>query len=253
MISAFANGVGTLFRGISDFFTQPRFWLYAFIPFLILLGFYLAIGWLLLGCVLPFLVDYLPQAPPESWMNWVWTPLRWGILITVWISLLLAGLAAACSLYEIFGALFFDRMVQRVEKERYGLLPVPLSTSQNLKFILQAVLFSLNTLWISIGAFLISFWVPFLGPFILIACVGYRFGLTCLFACAFARGMSIPQLKRAVKGDRLRILGFGMMLYLLLLIPFAGLFLLAGFSFGGIRLFHDHILPRCPVLPEKKI
>ena len=90
--------------------------------------------------------------------------------------------------------------------------------------------------------------IPVAGLIPAVAVVGYRFGLSYAFSSAFARRIDVREVRRRARPHRAAVVAFGGLSYLLLLIPFAAVFLLPGFALGGSIFFHERL--RDTSLPE---
>lgn len=232
-------GLRYLFRGIRFFYTHPAYWFYAAVPFLILSVVYIGVFWAVIAWLAPFLTGLLP-VPPESyaWIDWIIMPVRWLIHLTLWISAAFLAVTVAANLYEILGALFFDAMVLKIEKNIWGIEHTPVGGKQNFMFILQTVGYASVTLILTLLFFVLGLFIPFAGPILMIIFIGYRFGMSYLFAPSFARGEGISVLRKKLKCHRMALLTFGSGIYILLLIPFTAIFLLPAFSSGGVLLYN---------------
>ena len=69
--------------------------------------------------------------------------------------------------------------------------------------------------------------------------IGYRQALTYLFSSGFNRGLLLPEIRRLAGKQKMKILGFGITINLLYLIPFAVIFLIPGFLAAGAMLYNE--------------
>ena len=79
-----------------------------------------------------------------------------------------------------------------------------------------------------------------LGQIALLLFAGYRYGFSLISSAFNYHGMSWQEIRVWSHKNPGRILGFGIASYILLLIPFAILFVLPGITLGGILLYHDY-------------
>ncbi len=237
--------------GIRAFYRNPELWVYGILPMAVILVFYSLLMLLLFWIGVPFLTGLLPD--PESWSVW----LRWLvyvaralIYISSLIAVLLAGIFFLCSLYEAVGALFFDGLVMRFEKERYGIVHEPLPLRKTLRFLLESILFSLITMLWSLLLLIPALYIPIIGILPAAIVVGYRFGMSYLFSSAFADGRGVREIRRLASPRRPLMLGFGFASYFWLLIPFAAIFLLPCFALAGTMLYRERLVPEGSNLPN---
>ena len=74
--------------------------------------------------------------------------------------------------------------------------------------------------------------------------MGYCVGIAYMLTPANTRGLALADMRARVSGRRSVVLGFGLTAYLLLLIPFATLFLLPGIVLGGADLVNRELADR---------
>lgn len=238
----FSKGVSYLLNGISFFYKTPSLWKYSLFPFLLTLVLYGLILFVTIRYGIPFVLDFLPDPDAHAqWLRWLIHPLRWLAVISCYVGLMLFSIMTLSSVYELLGALFFDGMVVKVEQEKYRREISPLSFQQNLFCALQSGFFSIVTMLISLLLFFSSLFLPGIGLILMALFIGYRIALTYLFSSGFNRGLGVREItQRAGKRKRL-ILGFGTTAYLLLLIPFAAIFLIPGFVVSGVLLYNEEL------------
>ena len=238
----FSRGAGWLLKGISCFYRSPSLWKYALIPFLQTLLLYGVLFFVAVRYGIPFLLDLLPDPEAQAgWLRWVIHPLRWLAALSCFLGLVLAAILTLSSVYELLGAPFFDGMVVRMEREKYGRMSVPLPFQRNLVCAFQGGMFSIVTMLLAVGLFFCSLILPVVGPVLMGVVIGYRMALTYLFSSGFNRGLGIREIQaRAGKRNRL-ILGFGVTAYLLMMIPFVSVFLIPAFVVSGILLYNEEL------------
>ncbi len=235
-------GAGYLHAGIRAFYREPALWPYAVWPMATVLVCYSLLMFLLVWQGIPFLTGLLPD--PAAWSVW----LRWIIYtarILIWLSTLaaafLAGAFFLCTLYEAVGALFFDGLVMRYEKEHYGIEPRAVPFRKTLRFLWESIWYSLGTMMLNLLLLIPAFFIPFVGIVPAVLVVGYRFGITYLFSSAFSDGRGVRKVRLLAAQHRALMTGFGSVSYLWLLIPFSAVFLLPGFALGGAMLYHERL------------
>ncbi len=216
MASDFFNGMGYAGRGIGDFFSRPELWKYAVFPVLIVFALYTGAGFAAFCCIDNIFASI-------------------GVFILVLLSLTLL-----CPLYELFGGIFFDSMVEAFEKKEYDNRNPGRKLFTEITFFLEACLFSFVTLLLFLLMFLIGL-IPVIGPVLLVLVMGYRYALTYMLNVCCCHGLSVKDLKKAAAKKRMAVAGFGTAVYFLLLIPLGGLFFLPGIILGASRLYNEKL------------
>ena len=84
----------------------------------------------------------------------------------------------------------------------------------------------------------LSVLLPGAGVLLMALFIGYRQALSCLFASGFNRGLTLREIRRRAGTRKMLVLGFGVTVYLLFLIPFAAVFLIPGFAVSGTLLYN---------------
>ena len=242
MINDFIKGMSYIARGIQDFFHDQESWKYALFPLGFLVVIYFVVFWKVIdlsNSISAKINQHAANLPDWlSWLNSVVCGLShfFGIVA----ALLIVGMTI-CTLYEMFGGLFFDSLVDHYETRKYGPPEKPVTWSMNLRYCIGSVLFGLQTALAFGGLFFVSLFFPVIGQILLIICMGYFLGLSYIVCSANRNGMNIAQLKKAAAKKSCIILGFGIPSYFLLMIPFAAIILLPGLVLGGSELFNHEL------------
>ncbi|WP_176011573.1 EI24 domain-containing protein [Victivallis sp. Marseille-Q1083] len=237
-VERFRRGAGLVPRGIRLFYGNRHYWPYALWPMALLLLLYTLGLAGLIGWGLPEVLALLPEGRETgTFLQLLFNVLRWLVGGTLLLTVILLMLLLVSTVYEMFGSLFFDQLAAKFEELHCrNRVEVP-GWRQGMRFMLQSVCFSAGTLVWGIGLGILGLLVPVVGPLLAVTVVGYRFGLTYLFSSSFNHGIGVPALRRRMKSCRWEVLGLGVTAYLLLLIPFAAIFLLPGFTLAGTLLF----------------
>lgn len=240
VVRDFLDGSLYVFRGIRFFYRTPVLWKYSLIPFLFLLLFYALILYAVCWFALPFLLDFLPQTENAPQLLRIFIRiLRWIVALSCGIGVLLIALVTLTSGYELAGALFFDAMIVRIEQIRYHRNAEGLSFRKNLVCALQSALFSIRTVMLSLLLLIPALLIPVVGIVPMVLIIGYRQALTYLFSSGFNRGLLLPEIRRLAGKEKMKMLGFGITINLLYLIPFVVIFLIPGFLAAGAMLYNE--------------
>jgi len=242
----FSIGVIALFSGFKLFLSKPRYWHFVVWPLLFSIILYGLGFWLYFAYLHPFLISFLPEAAEHSaWWSWVIYPLRWLVNISVMLFGIMITLLTVTTLYSMLAAPFFDRMTLNMEKDCFAFEePEQRKREAFLYFgssILNALILNMQTLFWAIVLFPLSFLVPYIGVIIYILVVSYFLGLSFLQYSVEHRTMSRAEFKESLKGNRLKVLGFGATAYFLLYIPLLAIPLLPIATAGGVVLFNKEL------------
>lgn len=233
-----AEGIAAAGRGIAEFYGNWKLWKYSLFPLAITAVIYLLLGWgahmggRYLADLLAGLCDGLPE-----FLRWLGGVARFTVRVAA--ALLFAALIAftLSTLYELFGWLFFDRMIEEFERERFGRNLPKKSAAFTMRFLQDSCIYSLGTLcWIVLTA-LLGLFFPLLGQAAAVAVIGRRIGVVYLAAAGYNDNRSLGEIRVLAAHHRMRAAGFGITVYLLTLIPFAPVFLLPGLVLGGVLLY----------------
>ena len=244
MLKEFVSGVKIFFRGISLFYGDRSLWRYAALPFICTCA----------ACAVLFYAAYLAgKAASAAVGNWVaelpdYLGFLSGILggAAVVVSLLAAAVIAISLLgvlYECFGGLFFDALIEKFSGKYYGAACLKRDLRFDVEFILASAVYGIKTLLISLPLMLAALMFPVVGQMIFAVVMGYRFGICYPVAAGYCRGKSFKESLQLTKPHKYAVAGFGITAYtVLMLLPLAVIVLLPGIVLGGVILFQEKCL-----------
>ncbi|MCQ2380316.1 MAG: EI24 domain-containing protein [Victivallaceae bacterium] len=240
-IADFLRGAAYVKSGCAEFYGDKGCWKFAILPMVMVLAVYIAMFLLLLYLpdrIAPSVDAWIAELP--KWLSWIGTLFKvlWYAAGTVVFVIVLGTMTSA--LYETFGGLFFDPMVERHERRLLGTMPNN-SFVRMTKICLGSMFFALGTLWYMLLLMLLWLFLPVVGQIVLVVCLGYRTGISYLISPASVRGITVGRLRETAADNRAAVLGFGVCSYLLFLIPFATLIVLPGVVLGGAQLFDKEL------------
>ena len=242
-IKHFFVGLYKLFEGIKVLKQEKKYWKYAKISMLLNIIFYIIIFFLLFHYLLPFLNSLFPHSD-NHYLSALFSVLEWIINILIIITaLFLSGLFFNTVFFAITSP-YLDGLSILAEKERYGYKMIE---GKGIKHAVHGYYMSIwNGIWLN---FLTIFWVIVLFPLnFIIPVVGflpgtltgaYFLGMSFLIYSAEHRRLTRMEFKKTISGKRMYILGFGIAVYLTLLIPFAAALIIPGGVLGGTMLFNE--------------
>lgn len=246
--SDFLRGCGYVFRGIKGFWVHPRLWLYAVIPFLcVKLVCSLFLYVLMNQFILPF-----GGKVNEIISGWGWEGTGQVVeKIILWffiVMMLMVFTAISNMLFELFGAIFFAKMVRQYEHTVYHRpLKPDISFQKDIENAVSCGIYAVITLLFTIVLFVLSFFFPVVIQVLTIILIGYRYGISYCSEAGFNRKLTLGMLQRQFQGrHKLILYGFGVAVFLLLMIPLISIIFIPGFVIGGTILVNEEC---CPVKP----
>jgi CysZ protein len=245
-VKQFLLGAIYFLRGMKLFYTKPRYWSYAIVPMILSIVLYVLGFWAFFYFVQPHIMNLLPEpAQYSEWIRWLIYPLRWLVYLSSIILGLTIFLMTFTGVYFMLSAPFFDNMTVKMEELQYNFKFQPAIGKEMLSYwitsIFNGTLLAIKTIIWSVILFPFTFLIPYGGMLVFILVVGYLMALSFLLYSAEHRRLNGKDLKEALKGNRIAILGFGVITYLALFIPFAAIVLLPGAVAGGVILFNEQI------------
>lgn len=245
MITDYVKGISYIFRGTDIFFHDKESWRYALFPLSLLFAVYFFLFWGMIG-LSHYFADKISQAMTSlpGWLSWLGNVISGLSYLAGTIAALLILGTTVCTLYEIFGGLFFDSLVDHYETRKYGPRETKPTWSANLKYCIESILLGIQTAVVFCGLFFVGLFFPIFGQIVLVICMGYFLGLSYIFCSANRNGVTLAGLKKNAGKKTFVILGYGITCYLVLLIPFAVLIFLPGLVLGGSELFNHELKER---------
>ncbi|MBQ9755106.1 MAG: EI24 domain-containing protein [Lentisphaeria bacterium] len=241
----FFRGACCAIDGIKYFYNDRSLWKHTIGPWLTLLAAYTGITWVifrLAGTLASCLTARMDNCPA-----FLKTLLEGSLTLVATLLAALIVLTTLSTLFEIFGGVFFDRLIEEFEKKYYNTTFPRVPFSNQLLFTLQAAWFGFKTALLFLILLLLSFFLPFAGQLLLVLFVGIRMAYSLLFAPGFLRGQGIEETKEILSRRKMELLGFGVAVYLLQLIPLMLPLTLPGMILGAVMLYNGPI----PALPRQ--
>ena len=237
--SAFLQGIQANINGVKFFYAHRDLWKYALVPWIFVVIFYaLFVAGLIWGmsALTASLRECMESLP--GWLSWLTALVSAGGVIAVIAASVLAVVFLTSTVYELFGGLFFDALIARIELNESGIKLPENSWNFNLRVVADTFRYTLGTLlWMVLTLFINL--IPLIGPVISFFIISYRFGVTYLSITTFRYGMTLFQAQQKLTGRKAAVLGYGTAINLVYLVPGAVFFLLPGIITGGVLLARD--------------
>jgi len=242
MITDYLKGMSYIGQGLRVFFHDKASWRYAFLPLSLLFFVYFFLFWGIIG-LSHYFSDKISQAMTSlpGWLSWLGNVFCGLSYLAGTVAALLILGATVCTLYEIFGGLFFDSLVDHYETRKYGPRQTKTTWTANLKYCVESILLGIQTTIVFCGLFFVSLFFPIFGQIVLVICMGHYLGLSYIYCSANRNGVTLAGLKKIAGKKTFVILGYGITCYLLLMVPFAALIFLPGLVLGGSELFNHEL------------
>jgi uncharacterized protein involved in cysteine biosynthesis len=227
----FTYGAECAIRGIRVFYSRPRLWPYALPPLLCVMLLYAAIVCAVIFWCAPGLRGWAEGLSFPAWLAWLQTVLKWCLSFFFWVVIPLLLLFLTGTLYEMFGNMLFDILVDRFEK---GAFPEHPGAEQTYARMLSLTAgFVLLTI-VSYLIWFLIFWIPVVGFLFRRAICGRSY----LHDSAIRQGRHVSELRQQVAQNRMAVLGFGVIACFMEPIPF----LIPGLVIGGSILYHTRLV-----------
>lgn len=237
--SEFFTGARLLGRGFGMYATNPRLLLLGLIPAVISL--------LLVTAGLVALIFFLDEfAELVTWFadDWASTPrriMRWTAQAAILVTAGVVAIFTYTALTLIIGDPFYEVISKRVEEREGGKAgDVDVPWHRSLRWnAADSVRLLLLSLTLSVPLFLLGF-IPVVGQTVvpvLNATVGGWLLAVELTGIPFnRRGLRLADRRRVLRGNRTLALGFGIPVFLLMLVPFVGVFVIPAAVAGSTLL-----------------
>lgn len=245
-VKRFFGGVGFLVRGLKLWATSPKLMLLGAVPALIV-GAAFTVGLVLFAVNLNTVSAWLTPFADE-WDDVPQTVIRVTVGVAAVVAVVFAGLFAFTAVTLAVGDPFYERIWRQVE-QRSGGAPVAADESfwagvrraagNGIRLFAATALSGL--LLLACG------FIPLVGQTVVpvvAAAVGGWFLAVELSGFAFdARRLSLRERRRMLGADRARTLGFGVVTYLLFLVPLGAVFVMPAAVAGATLLARDALDP----------
>ena len=237
--SSFFKGVFLVFEGISFFYKEKCLWKYTLGPWLLLIFLYTGMVWLMLRMSRLFtawLSSYL-----NGWPDFLQGIAAVTITVTAVLFCALLILTTLCTLFEIFGGLFFDKLLEECNRRYYKIPETAVPLKSQLFFAWQGTVYGLKSTLLLCILMIASLLLPVFGQILMVAVMGKRMAYAFLFAPGFLKGKGIDETRKEFKNRKWEVAGFGICVYLIQLIPLSLPFTLPGMVTGALMLYNGKI------------
>ena len=239
----FLCGISYIISGCRKFYSDARYWKYTIIPFLCVALFYTFLFWAVIyffNLGEKYMIEFIYRQFPE-FLHGIVSVVKFIMQFARTATIILLLSTTISALYGIFGGLFFDCLVEYHEKKEFGITAAPFSFFKMIRYAFSSLIFGITSAFKMFIFFIFSLFFPLAGQILLIIVTGYTLSISCMVAPANNCGLTISKLRKIAGKRKFAVAGFGIAAYILMMIPFAALFLLPGLVLGGSELFNREL------------
>lgn len=233
------------FEGLKILFSSSRYFRYAWFSFLLNLVLYLLLIYVLYHFFFPWIDALFPSHSHYGFLSFIYKATEYIIKIIVSLFLLVLSLIFFNTLFFAVSAPYLDGLSLQVEKDFFGFTPA----QEGIKGLAKSYMISIRnsirlnflTLFWGIILFPLNFLLPFVGflPGMLVS--SYFLGLSFVILPAEHRLLDKSAFGSKLSGKRLKVLIFGLAIYIILLVPFTALLFIPSAIIGGTLLYNQEI------------
>jgi CysZ protein len=236
----FASGVGFFMQGVGWVARNGRWWLFGLIPAVIAFAVYV-VALILLGTNATSLAEFLtPFADSWSWRE----AFRTAIAIAVFLGGLALAVITFAAVTLTIGEPFYEKLSTAVDElpaadEQPWWRTLPRSIRDSLVTLGYVLLFTIPLFFLGFVPVVGQTVVPVLGA----AVSGFFLTVELTTLALERRGMARKQRFALLRGNKAASLGFGVVVFLLFLVPFVAVIAMPAAVAGGALLVRHRIAP----------
>lgn len=227
------------------YFCEIKLWKYTLFLIIPATLFYIGVSYLIFWHMMPYLLNFLPEGTNSNiFLKYLYLGLYWISAVVLFAITMLCFYFTYTIIFILAATPFLDSLSLKVEKIKYN----HTIDSEQLPEMLKSIHYStvnaikltlLSTLWVLL-LFPLNFIIPVIGciPGFIIG--GYFYGASFLVYSAEHRKIPYKVFMNNFKSKKSMITGFGLSLYLFLLIPLIGPIICLPIAvIAGTILFND--------------
>ncbi len=249
LFTDFLTGLLIPFKALGVFFVRPKYWTYALVPTIISLVCYVIIGLLGWYYLKPYIDSLLPAAVDASgWLESLKLIARWLLYIAMSLAAITVFLITFTSLFMVIAAPFIDQLAVRYEKDFYNLDFVCTGFKHYIHYnwtsMINSARVGIIILVLTIVFIIFNLIAPGVGYILSALVIGYYFGVSFLIFSSEHRRVKYRDFKANLKGSKGLITGMGVVIYIMMFIPFLPVIFLPVSVIAGTIVYNDYIEPR---------
>ncbi|MGC5011691.1 EI24 domain-containing protein [Streptosporangium sp. DT93] len=246
---SFLDGIGFFFQGVRWVARYPRWWLFGLIPALIAFALYAAALYFLGTNALEIAAWGTPFA--DGWSESARTALRAVVGLALFGAGLVLSVVTFTAVTLIVGDPFYERLSEKVEGT-YGEVPtgyelplwksIPRSVRDSLITLGWLLLFTVPLFFLGFVPVIGQTVVPVLGALV----SGFFLSIELTTLGLERRGVTRKRRFGLLRGNKAPVLGFGVLLFLLFLIPFVAVIAMPAAVAGAAVMVRTRLAPSAP-------
>ncbi|HBM15601.1 MAG TPA: hypothetical protein DD381_04540 [Lentisphaeria bacterium] len=231
------------FTGVRILFRRIGYFRYAWFSALLNLALYIFLVYFLFHFVFPWIDSMFGSHPDSGFLIYLYKTLEYIIKIIISLSVLVISVILFNTIFFSISAPYLDGLSLAIEKDFFGFVPEAAGISGFAKSCLMSIKngirLNILTLFWAIVLFPLNFIIPLVGflPGMLVS--SYFLGLSFIIFCPEHRLMNKKEFNKKLSGNRLKVLAFGFVIYLVLFIPFTAIIFIPGAIIGATILYNQ--------------
>ena len=239
-------GTALPFKALKFLFKQPGYWKHALIPMLLNAALYVLLFYLLFHFVLPWVNSWFPTHSHSTFMSYLYGFCNFVVKFLITVTYFLVFVLTFNTMFFAITAPFLDGLSLKIEKDVYDYVPpkagIKGAVTGSYISIKNGIWLTVATLFWTLLLFPLNFVIPVVGFLPGMLAASYFLGLSFIIYSAEHRRITKRELKEAIKGNRFCILGFGLSMYCILLVPFAAIIFIPTAVVAGTMLYNEEVL-----------
>ena len=234
-----------LFSGVKILFSRASYFKYVWFSALLNMALYLVLIYLLGHFIYPWIDSLFPSHPGSGFLLYLYKIIEFVIKIIISLSFLVISILIFNTIFFAVSAPYLDGLSLAIEKDYFNFMPKEGGVGSFAKSCLisvkNGIRLNVLTLFWAIVLFPLNFIIPVVGflPGMLVS--SYFLGLSFVIFCAEHRMLDKKEFSKKISGHRLKILSFGMTIYLILFVPFSAIIFIPAAIISGTILYNSEI------------
>lgn len=229
------------FLGIKLLFTRKGYLKYAWVSSLLNAAFYALALYLLFRHIFPWIDSLFPVTAHTGFFYYLYASLEYLIKIIISLSFLVISILFFNTIFFSICAPYLDSLSLAIEKDFFSFTP-----ANGVKNLTRSILISMKnafrlnlsaTIW-ALLLFPLNFIIPLLGFLPGMIAASYFLGLSFVIFSSEHRLENKKAFQNKLSGNRLKVLAFGLVIYIILFVPFTAILFIPGAIIGGTFLYN---------------
>ena len=232
-MKGFLKGIIFAFEGINCFSKDRSLWKYVLIPWGLVFLFYAVTLWLVF--IFSHALAHRLSVSLTKCPEFLRTLLENSLTVFSLVVTLIAAVTLLSTFFESFGSFFFEKLTERFEEKYFHTEFENVPLKRQILFTFQGMWYGVKSTLIFLLLSVLSFFFPLFIP-LQVVIVGLRMAYTLSFTPGFLHDRDIHETMDEFRNRRLEAAGFGIVVYLLQLVPLLFPLLLPGMILGASML-----------------